>query len=262
MFPLRDDVPSEKTPYVNYSIIVICALVFLGQLQRGDVLVEQFGMVPARVTNPGVPIVVDRPTRVATPRGYVIAVQEHQLAPPAVAPKWTILTCIFLHGGWLHILGNMWFLWIFGDNVEDRFGHFGFAALYLASGVLASITHLAAGPGSTVPTIGASGAIAGVMGAYMVLYPHARVLALIPLGIFLYSMVVPAYVFLGVWFAIQFFQSVGSVSAESGGVAWWAHTGGFVVGAVVALLIKHSSAAPPSRKKDDQYTIYMGEDDL
>lgn len=261
MLPLRDDVPAEKTPFVNYSVIAICSLVFFGQLQRGDVLVEQFGMVPARVTSPGEPIIVERPTPVPTPRGYVVALERHQLAPPAVPPRWTILTCIFLHGGWLHILGNMWFLWIFGDNVEDRFGHVGYAALYLASGVLASVAHLAAGPASTVPTIGASGAIAGVMGAYMVLHPHARVLALIPLGIFLYTTVVPAYLFLGVWFAIQFFQSVGSVSAESGGVAWWAHTGGFVVGAVVALVIKQSSLSPP-RERRDEYSIYLGEDDL
>ena len=149
----------------------------------------------------------------------------------------------------MHILGNMWFLYIFGDNVEDRFGHFNFAVIYLLCGVLASLTHLVSGPESPIPTIGASGAIAGVMGAYLVLYPHARVLAIIPLGIIIQTMVVPAYLFLGIWFALQFFQSIGSISGEAGGVAWWAHTGGFVVGAVFGLLFRNKGQVQEERRE-------------
>ncbi len=252
MIPLYDNIPSRTTPWVNYLIVALTTLVFGLQLldQYNDnrwQLVERFGMVPQRVLHPGTTVVMDVPQVVATPLGpRVVRVQK--VIPPAAVPEWlTLLTCIFLHGGWMHFLGNMWFLYIFGDNVEDRLGHTGFLIFYLASGVLASAAHLAANPDSPVPTIGASGAIAGVMGAYFILYPKAQVVALIPLFFIFYSVVLPAPVFLGFWFFIQFFQGIGSITAgQSGGVAWWAHIGGFVVGMLVARsLIPTRLTRPP-----------------
>lgn len=210
-------------------------------------MVTRFGMVPVRVLNPADEIVLVEEVPVRTPFGVDVRRVEHPL-PSAAVPEWlTPLTCIFLHGGWMHVIGNLWFLWIFGDNVEDRFGHVGYLIFYLASGVAASLAHLASSPGSPVPTIGASGAIAGVMGAYMVLYPKAKVQALLPLGYLMQMMVVPAPVFLGIWFLIQFFQGAMSItSVQAGGVAWWAHIGGFAVGAGVAFLLKTTGVlAPP-----------------
>ncbi len=161
-------------------------------------------------------------------------------------PLLTILTCIFLHGGWMHFLGNMWFLYIFGDNVEDRFGHGGFLAFYLGCGVAASVAHLLTNPTSGVPTVGASGAIAGVMGAYFFLYPRAVVLTLIPIFVFLHLIVVPAWVFLGVWFLIQLFKGTVSVGA---GVAWWAHIGGFAVGFLVSWALHVAGALRPEARQ-------------
>ncbi len=239
MFPLRDNIPSRTVPLVNYTIMVLTTAVFFLQLadQRDGhaELVDRYGMVPQRVLNPGTVVVMEVPQVVNTIYGPQV-VRVRKTLPPAAVPEWlTLLTCIFLHGGWLHFLGNMWFLYIFGDNVEDRLGHGGFLIFYLASGVLASLAHLGANPDSPVPTIGASGAIAGVMGAYMVFYPNALVITLVPLFFIFYTLVLPAPVFLGIWFLIQFFQGMGSITGgQSSGVAWWAHIGGFVVGMIVA----------------------------
>ncbi len=239
MIPIRDNIPAERSPVVNYTLIALCSVAFLFQLaagDRGQAIVEQFGFVPLRLTNPDVPAVIEQSVPYRTPRGIVVQRELHPLAP-AVIPAWaTLFTCMFLHGGWMHFLGNMWFLYIFGDNVEDRLGKLGYLALYLVTGLGAGASHLISGPESPVPTIGASGAIAGVMGAYLWLYPKASVLAVIPLFIFIQAFVVPAWVFLGVWFALQLFQGIGSVAA-AGGVAWWAHIGGFVLGALIAIVI-------------------------
>ena len=240
MIPLRDDIPSRTTPYVNYAILAITSLVGLAQINFPD-LTWELGMIPARVLDPDVALL--EPLRAEFPRQAHLFIDE----PPAslVPPVLTPLTCIFLHGGLLHFLGNMWFLWIFGDNVEDRLGHVGFAVFYLACGVLASLAHLATGPDSPVPTIGASGAIAGVMGAYFYLYPKAKVLALIPLGFILTTFVVPATLFLGLWFLLQLLR--GSASAGSGGgVAWWAHVGGFVAGLIVAAVLGRKQKLKPA----------------
>jgi membrane associated rhomboid family serine protease len=250
MIPLRDNIPSRSTPIVNYTMVALCGLVFLAQ--QGDrperpSLVERFGMIPARISRPDEPIeiVVDA-QQVWTPAGIQVQVTRRTAAPSAVPPLLTLLTCIFLHGGWMHFLGNMWFLFIFGDNVEDRCGHVGYLLFYLGCGVAASLAHYLAGPESTIPTIGASGAIAGVMGAYFVSYPRAMVQTLVPLFIIWEILVLPAPLFLGIWFLLQFFQgtlSAGGVAA--GGVAWWAHIGGFVVGAAVALLLGHQQWLRP-----------------
>jgi membrane associated rhomboid family serine protease len=168
-----------------------------------------------------------------------------------VHPWLTLLTCIFLHGGWMHFLGNMWFLYIFGDNVEDRFGHLGFGLFYLLCGVGASAAHLLTNRGSAVPTIGASGAIAAVMGAYFVLYPRARVLTVVPIFYFLEMIVLPAPLFLGVWFVIQFFQGAFAISAAaSTGVAWWAHVGGFVAGMVLAWQLRARNRLWPAVERE------------
>jgi membrane associated rhomboid family serine protease len=199
---------------VVIAIIAANALAFLFELQLGRALapfLTEFGVVPARVTAPGEPL-----GGVVTP----------------------LVTAMFLHGGWLHVIGNMLFLWVFGDNVEDRLGHIGFLAFYLLTGVAANVAHVLINPASTVPTIGASGAVAGVLGAYILFFPGARVVTLVPVGFFLQVVELPAFLFLGIWFLIQFasgFFSLGTGMGRSGGVAWWAHVGGFAAGFLLAV---------------------------
>ncbi|MGZ0166482.1 MAG: rhomboid family intramembrane serine protease [Planctomycetales bacterium] len=251
MLPLRDNIPSRTTPVVNYLMIAICSVVFLLQVnqQSGEPsLVEQYGMIPARVAHPSAAghTVFLKP--VETPSGIQLVKTEGELPySQAAVPAWaTLLTCIFLHGGWMHFFGNMWFLWIFGDNVEDRYGHFGYLIFYLLCGVAASAAHYLAGPTSMIPTIGASGAIAGVMGAYLFLYPRARVLTLVPLVVILQVLSVPAPLFLGFWFLMQFYQgAVAAASGAAGGVAWWAHIGGFVVGLVLTWMLGRKQKLKP-----------------
>ena len=202
MFPLRDVIPSRTTPYITVTIIVLNALAWFLELSLPrDVLpvfLQVYGVVPA---------------------------QLHAL---------TLLTSMFLHGSWMHVIGNMWYLWIFGDNVEDRVGHGRFIVFYLLCGIAAALGQVVIDPGSTLPTIGASGAIAGVMGAYFVLYPRSRVLTLIPLVIFWEVIEVPAPLLLGFWFLMQLF-SAGAIAVTSstggGGVAFMAHVAGFLCGA-------------------------------
>jgi membrane associated rhomboid family serine protease len=220
MIPIRDDQPSYSTPFINYFIIGLNVLVFLFELSIGaegrralNAFVFELGVVPVRIER------------------ALAGVGQYTLA--TTLP--TILTSMFLHGGWLHIIGNMWFLWIFGDNIEDHLGHFRYLLFYLACGVAAAITHIIFNLSSNEPTVGASGAIAGVMGAYVILYPRARVLTLV----FFFLWWIPAWVFLGYWFLIQFLSgaamSVAETSRSTGGIAFWAHVGGFVAG---ILLIK------------------------
>ncbi len=238
MIPLRDDVPSARPPVVTRALVLACAAVFVLQLgDADDALVRSLGMVPARVMDPDAPA-----WRAALP---LAPGRSGPVVGGAAVPDWlTLLTCTFLHGGLLHFAGNMLFLWIFGDNVEDRFGRLRFLLFYLGCGVAASAAHLLASPDSRVPTVGASGAIAGVMGAYLLLYPRARVEMLVVLGPFLDFVVLPAPFFLAYWFALQLLG--GAVApATGGGVAWWAHIGGFVAGAVVALALRAFGALRP-----------------
>src|SRR5271166_1470893 len=233
MIPLKDDAPRVGTPYVNYTLNV---LVFLFELWIGvhsrrdiDLFVFQFGVVPARLTV------------VLFNHGYVpwdlVGQLDTRFVPPmgAILP---IFTSMFLHGSWLHLIFNMWALWIFGDNVEDRIGHAWYLVFYLTCGVAAALFHTLLNAGSTIPTVGASGAIAGVMGAYFILYPRARVLTLVPL-FFVFFVWLPAWVALGYWFVAQFLSgaatSIAAHSGNSGGIAFWAHVGGFLAG---VLLIK------------------------
>ena len=201
MIPLRDVVPSRTRPVVTIGLIAASALVFWVELSlppaERQAFVRAGGVVPGDLS------------------------------------VLSLLTATFLHGGWMHFLGNMWYLWIFGDNVEDRLGHGRYLVFYLLAGALAGLAQAAAEPGSRVPTIGASGAIAAVMGAYFVLYPRSRVLTLIPIVIFIEIVEIPAVWFLGLWFLVQLFSGVGSIAYTSGthgGVAVWAHVAGFAAG--------------------------------
>jgi len=211
MIPIRDTVRSTHFPAVNFLIIAVNALVFVWQLSLGSRLndaIALYGIVPIRYSD--------------------LSVASHFTAIQQLLP---FLTSMFLHGGILHILGNMWFLYIFGDNIEDRIGHIRYLLFYLLCGIAAGLIHLATNWHSHMPTIGASGAIAGVMGAYILLYPRARILTLIPIFFFFQFFEIPAFVFLGYWFLLQI-VSAGLTPSDLGGVAWWAHIGGFVTGAI------------------------------
>ena len=219
MIPLRDNIPSSRAPIINYLIIALNIVVFFMEVSLGrdqlENLITTFGFVPAR---------------------FLSQLGEGQI----IASFTPLFTSMFLHGGWLHLIGNMWILYIFGDNVEDTFGHGRFLLFYLACGVFAGFAQLAIGPHSSLPMVGASGAIAGVMGAYFSLFPHARVLTLVPI-IFIVIIEVPAYVFLGLWFLLQFFSgtvAVGAAEQVQGGVAFWAHVGGFAAGFLLVLLLR------------------------
>ncbi len=173
-----------------------------------------------------------------TPLRLTLALQTG--TEPLAVPGLTLLTSMFIHGGWLHLVGNMWYLWIFGDNVEDRLGHARFAFFYLIGGVVAALLHFGFHPGSRAPTVGASGAVAAVLGAYAVTFPRARVMTLIPFFPFFHIAALPALLVLGLWFVFQFFSgalALAWANTGGGGVAWWAHVGGFVFGAVVMRLM-------------------------
>ena len=213
MIPLHDDNPTEITPYVTIGIIVLCVLVFLWELSLGQQLeraVYALGVIPATL------------------------VGGKMLAPElAMLPPWmTVFTSMFLHGGWMHLIGNMLYLWIFGNNVEDAMGHVRFVVFYLLCGVAAVMAQALPDPSSTVPMIGASGAISGVLGAYLLLYPHARVLVAIPFGFFIHTVRIPAGWVLVFWFVMQLISSA-AAGGQQGGVAFGAHIGGFIAGMVL-----------------------------
>lgn len=203
MLPIRDHNPSRRVPYVTYVLMAANILIFLSYVslfnepRSINAFFQNWAMIPGNVSNG--------------------------------EDYFTLLTSMFLHGGWMHLAGNMLFLWIFGDNLEDQFGHVGFTLFYLVCGLLAGAAHLMADPSSNIPTVGASGAIAGVMGGYLLLFPRARVDILLILIVFFRIFSVPAWVMLGLWFGFQIFNGV-AVDPAGGGVAYWAHAGGFVFG--------------------------------
>ncbi len=226
MIPLKNLNPRMTFPVVTLAIIAANIVVFLHQLslnpRDATQFIETYGMVPARL--------------------QMALAGERVTLSAALLP---LLTSMFLHGGWLHIIGNMWFLWIFGDNVEDRIGHFPYLFFYLACGLGAGIAQTAFSWGSKIPSIGASGAISGVLGAYIVYFPASRILTLVPLFIFWFTARLPAIVFIGLWFVLQFLSGLGSLASQnSGGVAWWAHVGGFVLGMMIALANPGRRVAP------------------
>ena len=223
MLPLNDDLRSRTRPVVTYAILTANILVYIYEISLGETLGEfvlQFGVVP-----------------------YFI------FHPTGIHSYLTLFTSMFIHASTImHIAGNMLFLWIFADNVEDRMGHVKFLLFYFVCGICAGLLQSAIDPASRVPMIGASGAVSGVLGAYILLYPRAKVIALIPLGFFMRVSQLPSYIFLGIWFLYQFLFGVSSVGAK-GGVAYFAHIGGFIAGLLLALPFK-------VKKKDIDYDIY------
>ena len=241
MFPLKDDVPGRTTPFVTVGLIALNVVVFLYQISLGIEgsrpgqatleLIQEFGLTPCRLT------------------GYCVD-------PSAGLPSaWvTILTSMFLHGGLFHVGGNMLYLWIFGDNVEDTLGHGRFLVFYLLSGIAAALVQTMVSPASKIPMLGASGAVSGVLGAYLLLFPHARVLTLLIFGFFFRMVHIPAVIVLGFWIVVQFVNgfltvTVSAVRGESagGGVAWFAHIGGFVAGMALLFVLR------PRRDPRDPY---------
>lgn len=231
MFPLRDTVRPRTPAYVTWGLIAVSVAAFLLETslrsRSFDSVVLAYGLIPANLS-------------LTDPAGWL-----------------TLLTSIFLHGSWLHLVSNLWTLFIFGDNVEDRLGHGRFLGFYLLSGTVAGLAHSLLAPGSTLPTIGASGAIAGVLGAYFVLFPSARVLTFVPLIILPWLIEVPAFVYLGVWFLSQVSSGLLDLGAAGAfaGIAWWAHIGGFTFGALTALLVLRPvrPAVPPDH--DDGFPL-------
>ncbi len=221
MFPIRDSIPRVHTPYAVYAILALNVLAFLYQQTLSGPqlfhMLHLYGVVPARYAYPDWAQYV----------GYPL---YGQLA---------FLTHLFLHGGWMHLIVNMWTLWIFGDNIEDVMGPVRFIVFYLLCGLAAMLAHMLADTASTAPIIGASGAIAGVMGAYFLLYPHAKVLTIIPIVFIPLFFNLPAVVYLGIWFTIQLVAGLGSLSSQEGAsIAWWAHAGGFVAGVLLLPLFR------------------------
>jgi membrane associated rhomboid family serine protease len=227
MLPLKDDQPRYSTPYVNTFLIALNILIYLFQWIQGprasDLLAKQYGEVPAHLA--------------------AFLAGSHKYTPGDIILPF--FTSMFLHGGWEHVLGNMWFLYIFGDNVEDYLGHFKYLVFYLLSGLLAMATQVAIYPHSNVPTIGASGAIAGVLGAYFLLYPRARVLT----WFFVLIVYIPAWFVLGEWFVLQFLYGTSALAAvhrrDMGGVAFWAHVGGFIAGMVMIKIFPERRSRSP-----------------
>ena len=228
MIPLRDNIPSRRFPIVNWLLIAANVLVFLFEISLGQGRLEQlimsYGLVPARIA-----------------------------ADPA--SNWlTIFTSTFLHGGWLHLISNMLALFIFGDNIEDRMGHLAYLFFYVAGGFAAGLLHILTNLGSAVPTVGASGAIAAILGAYLILYPRARILTIIPIFFFIQVIHIPAPIYLIFWFISQLFNGAAQIVSntyQDGGVAWWAHIGGFIFGALIALLF-YRRRSPRVRSVWDQ----------
>lgn len=231
MIPLRDVNPAGRRPYVTVALILVNTALFVYELSLGPQGLETFlfdsAFVPARLFGDG-----------AGGLGFATG---------------SILLSMFLHGGWAHFLGNMLFLWVFGDNIEDELGHFRYVAFYLAAGYAAALAHAFANPASGLPAIGASGAIAGVLGAYLLLHPKAPIVTLVFLGFFITTVRVPAIVYLPIWFLIQFVSGVAALGAttavESGGVAWFAHIGGFVAGPLLVFLLRPRGRRPGPRPR-------------
>jgi rhomboid family protein len=227
MFPIKDTIPRRNPPVMTWLIIIANTLVFLLELSMSEYdlrrMMYLFGVVPARYTHPQWALWVGLP----------------------LDNYWPFLTSMFLHGGWVHIIGNMWTLWIFGDNVEDRMGPIRFLFFYLLCGITAGVVHSFVNPDSTLPAVGASGAIAGVMGAYFFLFPTSRVIVLIPIFIFPFFFEVPAVVYLGFWALTQVFSGTLALIGPGyvGGVAFWAHVGGFLAGMLLQFVfVKRGSA--------------------
>src|SRR3989338_10695100 len=222
MIPLHDDNPTQSTPILTIALITICVLVYFFQAalgpRGGETIIYSLGVIPA--------VLLDK-----------VELSLELVIVPAQA---TIFTSMFLHGGFLHLAGNMLYLWIFGNNIEDALGKVRFLIFYFLCGIVAAFGQIMQDPDSTIPMVGASGAISGVLGAYLLLFPHARVLVLVPMGFFMQMMKIPAGLVLGLWFVLQLVSSA-LTSSAGGGVAWFAHIGGFVAGLLLILVMKRKN---------------------
>ena len=231
MFPYRDDNPTLGTPVVTVLLIGlnVAAWVLLQGMGAEPYLSQsvcELGLIPGELLG-------------RIPPGLAVPVSETMACVVDPDHEWyTPLSSMFLHGGWFHLIGNMWFLWLFGNNVEDSMGHYRYLVFYILSGLAAATAQTVVNPNSAIPMVGASGAISGVMGAYIVLYPRVRVHMLIVLGFFITRIVVPAFLMLGYWFLLQLLGGLPSLGDETGGVAFWAHAGGFIAGAILILVFK------------------------
>jgi len=216
MLPIQDEIRAHRFPFVNYSLIALNIIVFILELMAGpnlETALYEIALIPANVT-----------------AGFDLGDLK------------AIFTSMFLHAGLSHLLGNMIYLWIFGDNVEDRLGHFWYLVFYLAGGIVAAFAHVALNPNSVIPTVGASGAIAAVLGAYLILFPQVKVLTFVPIGFFLRLTLLPASLLLGFWFVLQLFNGLLTLGlADMGGTAFWAHIGGFVFGVLIGWLCNKKS---------------------
>jgi len=213
LIPLRDSAKSSTFPFVNIAIIVLNLVIYVNEVLLEPFELNQFfytyGLIPADALN---------------------AFYTGAAFTPLLV---NFITSTFVHGGWFHVLGNMLFLWVFGDNVEDRLGHAKYLLFYLLVGMAGGAAHIMTNPASTVPVVGASGAVAGVLGAYIIAFPHSRILALVPLLIIFFLAEIPAIVFIAIWFVLQLFNGVASLGGTAAPIAYWAHIGGFVIGAVL-----------------------------
>ena len=273
MIPLRDNIPTDRFPVVTAAIIAVNVIVFLlfqgpsfsfsGVDAVDSKTVTEYGSIPYRITHPGKDCAIA--TNVNTGEQIVVCEGTKEY-PPGAKPNienppalLTVFTSMFMHGGWLHIFFNMLFLWIFGNNVEDAMGRGRYLVFYLLGGIAATAAQIAVSPDSTIPQVGASGAIAAVLGGYALMYPYARVLTLIWLIVFPLIFEIPALLLLGLWIALQFLPAVGQLATPelggSGGVAYFAHIGGFIFGlATVSLFAKRRSAA--YRGREPKYPVY------
>ena len=229
MFPYRDENETQRTAIVTGLLIALNVLAWIFLQGAGSTLslarsVCELGLIPGELT-------LSVPPGSKFPMGDQLAC----LTDPGRQIS-HLFTSMFLHGSWMHLLGNMWFLWIFGNNIEDSMGRPRFIVFYLLCGLAAAFGQVLANPNSAIPMVGASGAISGVMGAYLILYPKVRVFAMVPLGFFLTSVALPAWVMLGYWFLIQFVSGIATMAGDMGGVAFWAHVGGFIAGVVLVKL--------------------------
>jgi membrane associated rhomboid family serine protease len=261
MLPLKDHNPTLRTSFVTYALVAINTLVmlWLGALSPTDqqVFVIEHGFIPARIgqlTDAQREVKVNIEAEVIAPNGRIARqpIKTVALRPDATSIVASLLTTMFIHGGWMHLAGNMWFLWIFGNNIEDRLGHVLYLIFYLVGGLLATGCHWAYDPTSTVPVVGASGAVSAVLGAYAVTYPKATISTLVFFG-FITIIEVPALVWLGIWFGGQLLSAA---TQQDLGVAVWAHVGGFVVGAVLMPVLS-SIVSPPKPPGDDEFERYF-----
>jgi membrane associated rhomboid family serine protease len=232
MFPIRDDNPHFLTPYATVGLIAANVLAWIllqgfGTEPALSLSVCQLGLIPADLLQ-------------LAPAGASIPISPQASCVLTGTASWhTVLTSMFMHGGWMHLIGNMWFLWIFGNNVEDAMGHLRFVVFYLLCGIAAAALQTAFDPDSMIPMVGASGAIGGVMGAYVLMYPRVNVHLFVILGFYVNTIAVPAYFMLGYWFLLQLVSGSIALGAQGGGVAFWAHVGGFVAGAVLSLIFRN-----------------------